>query len=73
LATATGVFLSIATALFIAIIAWFVSLAETAFTVEVNVEPPAETSDFFTTGATFWNPKMCFVSASETYSPTRAP
>ena len=39
LATAAGVFLSTSTALFIAIIAAFVSFALTAFTVFVNFAP----------------------------------
>src|SRR6266540_3289637 len=69
LATAAGVFLSTATALFIAIIAAFVSFALTAFTAVVNFEPSAETSAFDVTGATFWNPKICLLSISAVYLP----
>ena len=61
--------MSTATALFIAIIAAFVSFALPAFTAEVNFEPSAETSDFEVTGATFWKPKMCLLSWRATYLP----
>ena len=69
MATAAGVFLSTATALFIAIIAAFVSFALTAFTVAVNFAPYSVTSFLETTGATFWNPKMCLLSIRATYLP----
>ena len=66
-ATASGDCLSIATALFIACIALSVSFAETALTVCSEFAPPAVASFCETTGATFWKPKMCFVSVSTVY------
>src|SRR5581483_1096878 len=67
LATELGSCLSTTTALFIAIIAGSVSLAETALTVLANVEPAACATDVLTIGATFWKPVTCFGSASTVY------
>src|SRR6476646_2824029 len=50
-----------------AIMAFSVSFAETAFTVCVNFEPSAFATDVLTSGATFWKPVTCFGSASTVY------
>ena len=53
--------------MFIAIIAGVVSLADTAFTVVMNVGPAAWSTEVVTSGVTFWNPVTCFGSASTVY------
>ena len=67
LATAEAGFLSIATALFIAIIARTVRSALTLLTVEVKFEPFSATSFLLRTGATYWKPNMFRGSCSTTY------
>ncbi len=55
-ATAAGVFLSIATALFIARMAASVSFADTALIASWSSIPPAASVFFEVIGATFWKP-----------------
>ena len=63
-----GVALSTTYALFIACIAGSVSLDETALTVLTSSAPFGPViSVFFSTGATFWKPKMCLSSTSAVY------
>ena len=61
--------MSTITALFIATIASWVSVAYTAFTVVVNFEPSAVTTLVDTIGATFCTPKISFGSLRTTYLP----
>src|SRR2546430_12950218 len=68
LAMSFGVFLSTTYALFIACIAASVNLAETALAVLARSAPfDPESKLFFSTGATFWNPKMRLLSTSAVY------